>query len=203
MKQKIFVMVVFCLLAFSVPQARAQFEKNDLSFSLMFGSVFFDLTREYRDLWIDLPPRQVWTLGVEYTLVPRIGIEILAGFNPNDFDAPSYVGYELDHWYLAGNVVLRLNPSGSFNPYLSVGPGITLMKPQNGGVVTEPTLQAGAGFDLFGSETWAVRVDARFFTYPFRSGDFDPIVLSDTGIDPNFDRRVWDFVLMAGIRWNP
>lgn len=182
----------------------AQYGGRDLSLSAMFGAVFFDLSDQYRGpLKVDLPPRQVWGLSVEYTVVPRLGLEFYAGFNPNDFDTPAVIGYGLDHWYLVGGLIYRFTPARTLNPYVTAGAGVTLMKPQTGGAATPLTLHFGVGTDVFGSPHWAVRVDARVFSYPFRTRDFDPVTLQDTGLDPSFDRRVWDFVIVAGVRWKP
>jgi len=182
--------------------AWAQYHSRDITFSALFGYDVLDLGDALSDAQVDLPPRQVWGVGLEVTLTPRLGVEALGMMNPNDMDVGTViVGYDFDHWYFLGATVVRLRPDGTFNPYLLVGGGLTVLRPQTGDSVSRPTVQVGAGFDVFGSSHWALRVDARVLTYRFRAADFSAQTRADTGLRPTFDRRLWQLVLVTGLRW--
>jgi opacity protein-like surface antigen len=182
--------------------AWAQYRGRDVSFSVFFGYDVLDLTDALSAAKMDLPPRQAWGVSLELTPLSRLGFEVSGFMNPNDMDVGTViVGYDFNHWYWMGSAVVRLRPTGTFNPYLLVGGGLTVLRPQTGDSVSRPTLQVGAGFDIFASPHWALRVDGRLLTYRFRAADFSAQTLADTRMDPTFDRRLWQLVLSAGIRW--
>jgi len=180
------------------PSAWAQFQGREFSASVFLGAVRYDLTDVYFDAGIDLPPRLIWGLGVGYTLNPRLSLEAVGVYNPDDMDTPTRIGYGFNHIYGLAGLTLHLTAGRTFTPYLTGGGGLTLIVPETGDRLTRPVFYGGVGFDFFGSPHWTARVDVRIVSYRYRGRDLDYQAL---GLDPTMDRRVFHLLFLAGLRW--
>ena len=180
------------------PTAWAQFQGREFTATAFLGAVRYDLTDVYFDVGIDLPPRLIWGLGVGYTVFPRLSLEAVGVYNPDDMDTPTRVGYGFNHIYGLFGAAFHVTPGRTFVPYLTAGGGLARIVPETGNSFTKPVFHVGAGFDFFGSPHWTARVDLRVVSYRYRGQDLDYRTL---GLDPGVRRQTFHLLFLAGMRW--
>ncbi len=204
------VCVVCMVLIVLAGSAWAQYRDNEFSLTIMAGPNIKDLSKTFEDfgqqnnVLLDRPAHANYSIAIEYVPVKWVGIEVVGGVTFGDVDTQNLVGYDLDNWYLTGNLVIHLNPDGQLVPYVYGGAGSVWLVPLRGKAASEFVFNFGAGLDIFtGSPHFSGRLDIRLSTYKFAVSDFAPITAMDLGLPPTFDETQWDLQIMVGIRYKP